>query len=59
MAQMDIVHSHCRGVWIPIFVSEPDHPDVTGIPESIKKQFDLVDGKPTVNQFKQLKKPLK
>jgi len=55
MAEMDVVHSHCRGVWIPIFVTE-DQPKVTGIPQSIAKNFDLIDGRPTVNAFKQLKK---
>lgn len=59
MAQMDLVHSHCRGVWIPIFVIDEEQPDVTGIPTTIMDNFDLVDGRPVVNSFRQLKKPAK
>lgn len=59
LAQMDIVHSHCRGVWIPIFVADEEQPDVTGIPKSILDSFELIDGRPIVNSFKQLKKPIK
>lgn len=59
MAQMDLVHSHCRGIWIPIFVIDEEQPDVTGIPTSIMDNFDLVDGRPVINSFKQLKKPIK
>lgn len=58
MAQMDIVHSHCRGVWIPIFPLDKRQPKITGIPASLAKQFDTVDGKPIVNKFKQIKKPI-
>lgn len=59
LAQMDIVHTHCRGVWIPIFVDDEEQPDVTGIPKSVLNSFELIDGRPTVNSFKQLKKPIK
>jgi len=59
MAQMDIVHSNCRGVWIPIFVIDEEKPEVTGIPSSILDSFELIDGRPVVNSFKQLKKPIK
>ncbi len=59
LAQMDLVHSHCRGVWIPIFVADEDKPEVTGIPKSILDSFELIDGRPVVNSFKQLKKPIK
>jgi len=57
MAKMDLVHSHCRGVWVPIMVSDPEQPKITGIPKTIESQFDKIGGIPTVNSFKQIKKP--
>lgn len=58
MSFMDIVHTHCRGLWVPVFVSDEEKPDVNGIPKTIADSFDLVDGRPTVNSYKQLKKPV-
>ncbi len=57
MAQMDIVHTHCRGLWVPIYEADDEQPDITGIPKSVTDSFDLVDGRPTVNAFKQIKRP--
>lgn len=59
MAQMDLVHSFCRGVWIPIFLVDEIQPDITGIPSNVLDSFDLVDGRPVVNSFRQLKKTQK
>lgn len=58
IAQMDVVHSHCRGVWIPIFVSDPEQPKETGVPKTIRDSFDMIDGRPVANSFKQLKRPI-
>lgn len=58
MAQLDIVHTNCRGVWVPIFEEDTEQPEITGIPQKIVNAFETVDGRPTVNAFKQLKKPI-
>jgi len=57
---MDIVHSGCRGLWTPTYATDPveDQPDIGGIPKSIADNFRTVGGRPVVNLFKQLKKPL-
>lgn len=57
MAKMDIVHSRCRGIWIPITKID-EIPKNTGIPKSIIDTFDTVGGVPLVNSFTQLKKPV-
>lgn len=49
--------SNCRGTWVPIYAEE-EQPDITGIPKSIVDSFDTVDGRPRVNAFQQLKKPI-
>ena len=58
MAQMDIVHTNCRGIWVPIFEEDDEKPEVTGVSKKLRDSFDTVDGRPQVNAFKQLKKPL-
>lgn len=58
MAYMKEVHTHCRGVWVPILAIDEVKPDVTGIPKSISDAFDTIDGRPIINGFKQLKKPI-
>lgn len=58
MRHLEIVHTHCRGVWVPIFTVDEIQPDVTGIPTKVKDSFDLIDGRPTVNAFKNMKKPV-
>lgn len=57
IAQMDLVHTNCGGVWVPIFVEEKQ-PVLNPIPSTVLKTFDLVDGRPIINSFKQLKKPI-
>lgn len=59
MARLDMMHTNCRGVWIPIFGSDTDQPKVTGIPAAITKRFDTIDGRPIINAFKQFKEPPK
>lgn len=54
--RMDLVHTNCRGVWVPIFVSDPEIPKTTGIPKSVQDAFDTIDGRPTVNAFDQMKR---
>lgn len=58
MAAMDIVHSNCRGVWVPIFETDEEKPEITGLPKTVVDSFDTVDGRPRVNAFQQLKKPM-
>ena len=56
-AQMDLVHTHCRGVWVPIFTTE-EAPENNPIPKTVADKFDTVDGRPVINSFTQLKKPI-
>lgn len=58
MRKLDQVHNCCRGLWVSILVDEdwPDGP--IGMPPTIQKAFDTTGGVPTVNAFKQLKKPI-
>jgi len=58
MARMTIVHTHCRGQWVPILAVDEVQPEVTGIPATISNKFDKVDGVPVTNMFKQIKKPV-
>lgn len=58
MRYLDNVHTNCRGLWVPIYEADDDQPEVTGIPTNIVRNFDLVDGRPRVNAFQQLKKPV-
>lgn len=55
MARLDMMHTNCRGIWIPIFGSDADQPEITGIPAAITKRFDTIDGRPIINAFKQFK----
>ncbi len=57
LAQLGGVHYHCRGVNIPIFAGS-QLPASVGYPKTITDNLDLVDGKPLINNFKQLKKPI-
>jgi len=56
MRNLDLVHSFCRGVWIPVFKSEKQ-PKANPIPKSVEARFDKVGGKPVINSFKNVKKP--
>lgn len=58
IGKLDIVHTHCRGLWIPILTLDEEKPAITGIPKTVIESFELVDGRPTVNAFKQLRKPI-
>lgn len=63
-AKMDLVHSNCRGSWVPLLLSEYATQKeliaqgVVGIPKTVKDQFDSIGGVPVLNSFKQLKKPV-
>jgi len=57
VANMDLVHTECRGVWVPIMVDD-EQPPLDPVPKSIMDNFDTVDGRPVVNAFKNLKKPV-
>lgn len=57
MAEMDLVHSHCRGVWVPIFVVD-DQPEDNPIPKTVQDAFDVIDGRPVMNGFRQVKNPI-
>lgn len=54
---LDLVHTNCRGVWVPIF-KEDEKPKFSPIPKTVDKTFDKIGNKPTINSFKQLKKPI-
>ena len=56
-AKLDLVHSHCRGFWVPI-LQEEEITEPIGIPKTIQSAFDTVGGAPVVNSFTQLKKPI-
>lgn len=58
MRRLNQVHNCCRGVWIAIKQDDPNAPTVTGVPKSVSNAFQTVDGKPQMNAFKQLKKPI-
>lgn len=58
MAHLEAVHTNCRGQWVPIYESDVDQPAITGLSKSITSRFDLVDGRPTINAFKQIKAPV-
>jgi hypothetical protein len=56
-SKVDIIHSNCRGIWVPV-TKQSDIPKNTGIPKSIVDNFDTVGGVPIANSFTQLKKPI-
>lgn len=58
MLWLHLVHTHCRGFWVPIFEADVEKPEVNGVPKTITDRFDTVDGRPVINSFKQLKKPV-
>lgn len=57
MRETEQFHTYCRGIWVSIFVDEPVQPEITGIPATIKNNFDLVDGRPITNSIRQPKLP--
>lgn len=58
MRHLRLVHDFCRGFWVPIFGTDREQPEANGIPQSIAKSFDTIDGRPVINSFKQLKRPI-
>jgi len=58
MAQLDQVHTNCRGIWIPILANEEFNPNEAGLSSEAQDAFDTMGGVPTINSFEQLKKPL-
>lgn len=56
--KLDLVHSHCRGFWVPVFTDEVMPTKNVGLPKTVTNAFDTLGGVPTVNSFTQLKKPL-
>lgn len=57
MSKLDLVHTNCRGIWIPIKQDEQIIGTV-GLPKTITDGFDTIGGAPTNNSFKQLKNPI-
>lgn len=57
MSKMDLVHTNCRGIWVPVLTSE-ELPNKVGMPKTIVDSFETVGGVPSINAFKQLKKPI-
>lgn len=68
-AQANLIHDHCRGMWIPIYSDEPlptwppgdDEKGNTvkpGLPKTILDSFETIGGAPVKNAFTQLKKPI-
>lgn len=57
LVSLNLLHNNCRGIWIAVLGDDPQ-PAVTGFPKTVMDNLDLVDGKPIINRFKQLKKPL-
>ena len=57
MSKMDLVHSHCRGIWVPITQDETVEGSY-GLPKTVTDAFDTIGGVPSINSFTQLKKPI-
>ena len=59
LASLDIVHTNCHCISVPNWTTDEEPPEIEDIPASIMDNFKTIDGKPVVNSFKQLKKPIK
>jgi hypothetical protein len=57
-SKIDQVHTNCRGIWVAILKTDAELPTPKPIPKSILNRFDTIDGVPTANNFKQIKKPI-
>jgi hypothetical protein len=57
MAKMDLVHTNCRGIWVPIMGGE-SYKGSLGLPKTITDRIETIGGVPAVNSFTQLKKPI-
>lgn len=58
MRRLGQVHNCCRGQWVAIKKDAPNPPEVTGVPPSVTKSFETVDGRPHINAFTQMKKAM-
>lgn len=57
MRKLDLIHANCRGIWV--FLDNADDLINPGLPKSIMDNFETVGGVPIINNFTQLKKPIK
>lgn len=55
IASLNVFHSFCRGIWVPILAQDDQLP-LNPVPKSVLDNIDMVEGKPFINGFKQLKK---
>lgn len=55
-ASLNLVHTRCRGIWVPLEAGEFEI--ISGVPARISSAFETFGGVPLMNNFKQLKKPL-
>lgn len=54
-SKLDKVHNNCRGFWMPVLGFDTIEGKI-GLPKKITNAFDLLDGFPITNEFKQIKK---
>lgn len=52
------VHSNCRGLWVAVLKTDAELPVAKKLPKSISNRFEKTEGVPSINAFKQLKKPV-
>jgi hypothetical protein len=52
------LHDNCRGMWVGVLKTDAELPSVKQLPKSITSRFNIVDGTPIQNDFKQLPKPI-
>jgi len=52
------IHTNCRGIWVAILKSDADLPQVKELPQTLKSRFQVAEGVPSINNFKQLKTPI-
>lgn len=57
-AKLGQVHNNCRGMWVPILLTDPILPKITDVPKTIKSRFETTEGVPSVNNFVQMKAPI-
>ncbi len=57
IASLDVFHNWCRGIWIPILAKDDQLP-LNPIPKSVLDNIDTVEGKPFINGFTNIKKPI-
>jgi hypothetical protein len=57
-AKIDQIHTSCRGIWVAVVKTDAELPKVKTIPKSLLGKFETIEGVPSINNFKNLKKPL-